>query len=646
MGTRILLNGYPFTIVGVAPPGFSGVEVGESPDVFAPMMMQKELLPGLGSALTQPRSQWLRIFGRLKQGTGTRQAEAELTTLLRRYNQEHWLSGDLKDAGVRRALMEQKIVLLPGGTGISQLRSQYEKPLWVLFSAVAMVLLIACANVASLLLSRAAARRREIAIRLSLGAGRRRLITALFIESLLLALAGAGSGLMLARWMRDVLIRYLPADRTLNVPLDSTILLFTFAAGVGAALLFGLAPAFQSTSVDMAPAIKGEELTIRGARVWFRKGLVVAQMSLSFVLLIGAALFLRSLHNVLTIDPGFAGENILVASVEGGPGLNAPLLEELKHLPGVVSAALADSAPLGVNTGWIVFVPGYTPKTNEPADTPWVGFVSPGYFATMGIPLLLGRDINQHDIAGKRNVMVVNETFARHYFGGENPIGRRLGTKEGEYAWEIIGVAKDSKYTSLREDPIRMMYVPSGPGPWASRSVVHLRTAGDPAALAGALRRKVHDLDKTATVFNVHTVQEELERSVLRDRLVGTVTGVLGAVALLLAVIGLYGLVSYGVARRTREIGIRIAVGAKTANIVRLVVMEACRLLVTGTAIGLAAAWALGRLIKSMLFGIEPADVPTAVAAVVILAMPVLIAACIPARRASRIDPTRALRWE
>ncbi|MGH9631164.1 MAG: ABC transporter permease, partial [Bryobacteraceae bacterium] len=428
VGTRILLNGHPFTVVGVGPPAFTGTEVGESPDVFAPMTMQSVLLPGLGDALAQPRSQWLRIFGRLKQGVDLRQAEAELTTLLRRYNEKHFLGGDVKDAGRRRRLLEQKAVLLPGSTGISQLRTQYGKPLWVLISVVTMVLLIACANVASLLLSRATVRRREIAIRLSLGAARSRLVSQLLVESLLLVAAGAGSGLILARWIRDILIRYLPADRTLTVAMDSSILLFTFAVSIGAALLFGLAPAFQSTSVDVAPAIKGEDVTARPARVLFRKGLVVFQMSLSCLLLIGAALFLHSLHNLLTVDPGFARENILVASVESSPGLDARLLEEVKHLPGVVSAALADSPPLGTHTGWNVYVPRYVPKTSEPRESPSVGFVSPGYFATMGIPLLLGRDMNAHDVIGARNVMVVNETFARHFFGDDNPIGRRLGT--------------------------------------------------------------------------------------------------------------------------------------------------------------------------------------------------------------------------
>ena len=645
IGARILLNERPFTVVGVGPPGFDGTEVGEPADVFAPMTMQEALMPGLGTALTQPRSQWLRIFGKLRSDGGRPQAEAELTTLLRRYNQEHFIDGATK-ADLRRSLMEEKIVLMPGATGLSSLRRGYSMSLWVLTSVVVLVLLIACANVANLMLSRATARRREIAVRLSLGAGRSRLIRQLLTESLMLAVGGAASGLLLARWMRDVLIRYLPADRSLNAPIAPKVLLFTLVLGVGAALFFGLVPALHSTMVDVAPAMKGEEIGAKAARNLFRKGLVVFQMSLSFLLLIAAGLFLRSLHNLLTIDPGFARENILVASVESGPGLDSRLLREVQNLPGVISAALADSPPLGTHTGWNVYVPGYTPKAAELRNSPSVGFVSPGYFSTMGIPLLLGRDIDDRDMLSTGDVMVVNETFAKLFFGGDNPIGRRVGTKEGVYQWEIIGVVKNSKYTGLREGPIPMIYVPPRPGPWASRTVVHLRTSGNAAALASALRQKIQDMDKRAAVFNVHTVQEEVNRSLLRERLVGTVAGLFGGQALALAAIGLYGLTSYGVVRRTREFGIRIAIGAGTESIVGLVVSEALRLLLAGTAIGLVAAWVLGRVVKVMLFGIEPADPLSTVSAIVVLGAAALFAAWIPARRAARVDPMRALRWD
>ncbi|MGC4054449.1 MAG: ABC transporter permease [Paludibaculum sp.] len=646
IGSGILLNGNTFTVAGIAPPGFQGTEVGEPVDVFAPMTMQESLLPGLGKALSQPRSQWLRIFGRLGPGANPRQVEAELTTLLRHYNEENFGLAGLRDSARRQALREQRVVLLPAGTGLSQLRSQYAESLWILSGVVAIVLLIACANVADLLLSRAVARRREIAIRLSLGAGRARLVRQLLIESLLLSAAGSACGLILARWMRDTLTGYLSPAQTLNAALEPGILLFTLLLGTGAALLFGLVPALQATRVDVAPAIKGEELKPKSTPLTLRKGLVVFQMSLSCLLLIATALFLRSLHNLLSLDPGFAREKILVASVESGPGLETRLLNAIRTLPGVTSVALADAPPLGTHTGWNVYIPGYTPTASEPKDSPSVGFVSSGYFATMRIPLLLGRDFDERDSFSNRDVMVVNETFARHFFAGANPIGQRLGTKEGEYPWEIIGVVKDSKYTGLREGPTRMIYAPLRPGPWASRSVVHLRFAGDPASLASALRQRVKELDPASAIFQIHTVQEELDRSLSRERLLGTITALFGGLALALAAIGLYGLMSYGVTRRTREFGIRIALGARTSAIIRHVVSEAFWLMCAGTLIGLAVAWILRQVVAAMLFGIQPADPLSALLAVAVLAGTAFVAAWLPARRAAKVDPVRALRWE
>ena len=495
VGTRILLNGQPFTVIGVAGRGFSGTEVGESPDVYVPMMMQGVILPSLSRALTQARSNWIRIMGRLRPGADVRQAEAELTTLLQAYNQNILQDPDAAKFGpaFRQNLLDQRITLLPGHAGISSLRQEYSRPLWVLMTVMALVLLIACANVANLLLSRAAARRREIAIRLGLGAGRGRLVSQLLTESLLLAVAGALAGLVLARALRDALLTYLPPTQSVTASLNHDVLVFTIVVAGGAALLFGLAPALQSTKIDVVPALKGEEIPAGSVRSFVRRGLVVSQMSLSLLLLIAAGLFLRSLSNLLSVDTGFARDNILVASVDAGSERQMQfypqLLEEVRLLPGVVAAGLADAPPLGTHTGWNIFVPGYLRKSNEPRQSPSVGFISPGYFATMGIPLLVGRDFDDRDVSAKQNVMVVNETFARHYFADENPVGRRVGLADGVYDYEIVAVVKDGKYTGLREDPLRMVYVPYRPGPWASHMVVHLRTRSDLPALAAALRQ-------------------------------------------------------------------------------------------------------------------------------------------------------------
>jgi predicted permease len=649
IGSRILLNEQPFTVVGIAPEGFTGTEVGDAPDVYAPMSMQPVLLPELGKALLEPRSNWIRMIARLKAGVDVRQAEAELTTLLGPYNQDILRSPDAGRFGAawRRNLLNQRITLLPGHAGISSLREQYSKPLWVLMTTTGLVLLISCANVASLLVTRAVARRREIAIRLALGAARRRLITQLLIESLMLACAGGVGGLLLARWLRDVLLTYLPPSRSLAAPLDSGLLLFTAAICTGAAVLFGLVPALQATKVDVTPALKGGPAAPLTGGTGFGKALVVFQMALSCVLLIAATLFLRSLHNLLTVDTGFTRQNILIASINTGirgSGFYLPLIEAARGLPGVLAAAVADSPPLGVHTGWDIHVPGFAPGPNESRDSPSVGFVSPGYFSTMNIPVLNGRDFADRDLGSNVGVMIVNETFAKHFFGAENPVGRRVGLSAGVYDIEIIGVVKDGKYTGLREEPTRMVFVPYRAGPWASRMVLHLRTASDPAAVASALRLKVREIDPNAPLFDIRTVQTELDRSLLRERLVGRITALFGGLALLLAAIGLYGTMSHRVARRTREFGIRVAVGAGTGSILRLVLGEAAWLLACGLALGFAAAWISGRLVSSLLFGIEATDLVSAAIAGAVLTAAALAASWIPARRASMVDPTEALR--
>jgi predicted permease len=651
IGRSIVLNSRPLTIVGVAPPGFAGTEVGQPPDVFVPMMMVETLM-GPGSSLTQLRSNWLRIIGRVKEGVDVRQAELELTSLLLAYNQEILRDPAVQkfDANYRRNLTQQRASLMPGRGGISGLRQRYSQPLAVLMTVMALVLLVACANVANLTLSRAAARRHELAIRLGLGASRARLIAQLLMESLLLAAGGAIAGLVLARVLRDVLLTYLPQEQLLSAPLDVSVLLFTLMLSAGAALLFGLLPAFQSTKVDVAPVLRDGGAG-KSARVPFRKGLVVFQVSLSLVVVLGALLFVRSLQGLMSIDTGFARQNILVASVdlsaERTQEVYLRLLDEVRRVPGVLAAGVADSGPLGTGTGWNIYIPGYVPKANEPRSSPWVGFVSPDYFKTMMVPVLMGRDFDARDLRATGPLkFIVNETFARHYFGAENPVGRMVGLDRDISDIEIVGVVKDTKYTGLREEPIRMVYVPYRPGRSGAQFAIHLRTAGDPLALAPALRQTVKELDRNGPVYNIRTAEEEVGRSLLRERLVATVTTLFGMLALLLAAIGLYGVLSYGVAQRTREFGIRMAIGAGAHSIVALVMREAVWLVGSGIAVGLVAAWALGRIENSLLYGVQPTDPMSAVIALAVLAAAGALAAWVPARRASRIDPIKALRYQ
>ena len=640
VGELIVLNDRPFTIVGIAPDGFEGTEVGESPDVFAPMAMQPVLLPSGGNPLEQPRNNWVRIIGRVKTGVDIRHAEVELTSLQRSYNTDV-----LKD----RDLPGERITLLPGGAGISGLRTRYSKPLGVLMAALLLVLLIACANVANLSLGRAAVRRREIAIRLSLGASRARVIGQLLTESVVLAAAGGVAGLVLARWGRDALLTYLPVDQRLSAPLDSSVLLFTVAVTVITAVLFGLAPAFASTSDDIAPVLKDEQAT-NTSRAPFRRGLVVFQVSLSLVLVVGATVFTRSLNGLLSTETGFARENVLVARIDlptdRSIDVYPRLMEDLKRLPGVIAAAAADSPPLGTDMGWNIYVPGYVTKRNEPSSSPWVKVVSPGYFETMKVAVLRGRGFDERDVSENRNVMVVNETVARQYFPGENPIGRRVGLSEGTYDVEIVGVVRDSKYTGIRDDRVGAVYVPFRPGPWASSLTIHLRTAGSPLAVASAVRTIVARNHSHTPVSNIRTIEAEIGRSLLSDRLVATIATLFGGLALTLAVVGLYSVLSYGVAQRTRELGIRMAIGATTGSIRWLILREAAWVLGVGVLVGVGLIWPLGRVVRSLLFGISATDPASAAIAIFVLLGAGTLGAWIPARRASQVDPIRALRFE
>jgi putative ABC transport system permease protein len=640
IGEQIILNGQPFTIVGVAPKAFDGTEVGQSPDVFAPMAMQPVLLPSGGNPLEQPRNNWLRIIGRVKKDVEIRQAEIELTSLLASYNVDV-----LKD----RNLSHQRITLLPGSAGISGLRTRYSKPLTVLMAVLVLVLLIACANVANLSLGRAAARQKEVAIRLSMGASRARVVGQLLTESALLATAGGAAGLFVARWVRDALLTYVPADQHVSAPLDRDVLLFTMGVTLATVLLVGVVPAFASSRVDVAPVLKDGALSM-SSRARFRRGLVVFQVSVSLLIIVAAVLFTRSLNRLLSTQVGFARENVLVATVDLPTNRSVDvyprLFERLKLLPGVISAAAADSPPLGTNMGWNIYVPGYVPKPNEPAVSPWVKVVSPGYFQTMMVPVLFGRSFDERDVNENRNVMVVNETFAKHYFPGENPVGRRVGLSQGIYDVEIVGVVRDSKYTGIREDRVGAVYVPFRPGPWASTVTLHLRTVGDAISLASAVRTVVREIDPHTPVSDIRTVEDDIGRSLLRERLVATTTTLFGGLALTLAVVGLYGVLSHGVAQRTRELGIRMAVGATTARIRWLVLREAVWVLGMGVVVGLALTWSLARVVNSILFGITATDPPSIGVAIIVLATAVAFGAWIPARRAARVDPICALRYE
>ena len=650
VGSRIDLNGMPLIIVGIVEAGFSGTEIGEAPVVFAPMMMQPALLPYDPQALSQPRNVWLRILGRLGEGVSRAQAEAELTIVMQQFWRQY--APELSAARLR-TLLDQRVTLTAGGAGTSPLRRRYSQPLTILLVVAGLVLLIACANVANLLLTRATGRQREIAVRLALGATRRRLISQLLTESLLLSLIGSAAGLLFARWGRDLVLRFLPQAADVQVTLDGPVLGFSLLLGLSAGLLFGLAPALQATRPDMTPVLKDDNLSGGPKRFNLRRGLVVVQVALSLMLLSGAGVFLRSLRNLEQLDPGFVRENVLVFSLDprlkGYTAVEARLLfdrliERLKLLPGVRAAGVADFAPLGMHTGNTIYVEGYQPRADEPRSDPGVGLVSPDYFATMGIPVIFGREFSARDSAAAPKVAIVNQTFARHYFGNQNPLGKRLGYRDGIFDMEVVGVVRDSKYGGLREEATRMLYLAAAQRPYGG-GVVHVRTAGDAEVLGPLARAEVRALDRDLPVNDLTTVRLELDRALTQDRLVAALSTLFSALALVLSAVGLYGVMSYAVSRRTREIGIRMALGAERGNIARQVLQEVAMLMLAGVLLGLPAAYAVLKLVSGMLFGLSSTDTATTVLAVAVLGLAALIAAWLPARRAARVDPMVALRY-
>jgi predicted permease len=586
------------------------------------------------------------------------------------------LEMEVKEAAFRNASVEARegflknvLDVLPGSQGRSELRGQLEIPILILMGLTAGVLLIACANVANLLIARASARDKEIAVRLALGASRGRIVRLLLVESLVLAVLGASLGVALAYLTDRVVFGLLPSDAaslTLSPNPDLRTLLFTVAVAVSTAFLFGLVPALQSTRPDLAPTLKDQAGSLAGGarQARFRKSLVAVQVALSLLLLVGAGLFVRSLMNLRELGPGFPVERLLAFNLD--PSLNGydverskafyqQLTEDLRALPGVSAAGLARMGILRGNE-WdsSVTVEGHVAAPQEDMS-PHMNAISPGYFAALGAPIVAGRDFTLRDTEQINHgrsatdlvprVVIVNEKFARRFFGNANPLGRRVGFGDDPGTptdMEIVGVVRDIKYASLRDDIPIQMFVPY----LARRSVggmtVYLRTslAADP--IVSAARDRVRKLDPNLPIYDVQTMEQRVTDSLLTERLIAGLSGTFGVLATLLACVGLYGVMAYNVARRTREIGVRMALGAFGRDVVWLVLREALVLL----AVGLPAALALGRYAQSQLFGVHFADPLTLVLAFSTLAVSASLAAVIPARRASRVDPIRALRWE
>ncbi len=662
VGRSVNVNNHPMTIVGVAPKGFNGVEVGSAVDVYVPLAMQQELQPTWGNRLGDWRSRFLTVMARLKDGVTLDEAKAKANLVYAQLLQEDWAHIKGGSDTFKGRFFKKTLELFPGGRGTSGLRDQSGTPLVVLMGMVGLVLLIACANVASLLLTRASSRQKETAVRLALGASRARLVRLQLVESVTLSLAGGLVGLQLAYWVGEALIRALPfqdAARTLSASPDLRIGAFSLGLAVLTGIGFGLVPALRASRSDLAPALKNEATAVVGGGGHFRlrKGLVIAQVALSLLLLIGAGLFTRSLMNLRALDPGFKPDRLYAFDVDparSGQDFTQRVAtlrriqEELDAEPGVASAsAAAVSLMSGSNSSSTVRVEGYESKEGEDMN-PDFNYVAPGFFETLGLPLLAGRDLTDADAQGAPQVAVVNEVFAKRYFKDQNPVGRRLGLgRRGEgYPVEIVGVVRDGKAASLRDEPGRFVYAPYTQEPSVGALTYYVRAKVEPESFGARLRAAVARVDSTLPVTDLKTMKTQISESLFVERMVAALSAAFGLLATVLAAIGLYGVMSYAVAQRTREIGLRVALGADSRSVLMLVLREVAILAAIGIAIGLPGGYGLGKLIESQLFNLKARDPLTYLVATLALVTTALVAGLVPAVRAARVDPMTALRYE
>jgi predicted permease len=658
LNQKVNVNGRPMVVIGVVRPGFHGLLAGGAPELYAPLNMMPQVTPLMDRFLLDRGVRWLNIFARLRPGMSRRQAEAAIDTVYHPIVEEELAQGGrLRNERERGRYLAQRIQLLGAAQGINPLRTQWQTPLFALMAMVGLVLLIACANLAGLLAARAAARQKEIAIRLALGAGRWPIIRQLLLESGVLSVAGGLLGLLVAFWTTRGLLRLVEDEGWLSYAIDLRLLGFAVALSLLTGLAFGLIPALQAARPDLAPVLKGMGASVAAARgqARFRRVLVVAQIALSLLLLVGAGLFTRSLYNLLRVNLGFRAENLLTFEIDPsasgydnqrGLALYRELRERLATLPEVRAVAAASSGPFtGGNSGGSVAVEGYQPKEDEEAGSSWQS-ASPGYFRAMGIPLLAGREFTERDDAAAPKVVIVNDVFARYYFGTQNPLGHHLGHKRTELDCEIVGVVAANKHGNPREAASRYYYFPYAQDERLERLTFYVRTGREGSPIGPQIRRLIQQLDANLPVSNMKSMKVRVEESVFAERLIALLAAAFGALATLLAAIGLYGVIAYTVARRTAEIGVRIALGASRGGVLWLVLREAGLLALAGIAIGVPAALALSRLVRSQLFGITAADPITFAAAGVLLAAIALLAGYLPGRRAARIDPISALRSE
>jgi predicted permease len=658
----VLVSGHPFTVLGVAAPGFHSVVMGDTPDLFAPMTMKAEIRPGV-TDLQDRTSRWLNIVGKLKPGLTREQAEAGINPL--------WYSiraDELKQRGHSSEnfkasfLTNSHLFVRDGAKGFSPLRHEVQEPLLIIMAMVGLVALMACANVGSLLLVRAAGRIREMSVRYALGAKRARVVQQLLVEGLLLGFVGGALGIAIAprvsSWLINTMWSRTSGDLPFSSHPDLRILLFNFSLALLVSLIFSLAPAAQFWRPNLAPALKQQAMTAGSGALRFRRLSVAVQIGLSVLVLVGAGLFVRTLHNLKSLNVGFATDHLVTFGVQPTlagyqpdqtRNLEEQVLKTLAGLPGVQSAAgTTDPELADDNTSNNITLAGYTQKENEDmnVESP---HVSPGYFATMRMTLLAGREFTDQDRDAAHKVAVVNESFARHYFGDpQKAVGHYYGNGGGQVPidTEIVGVVKDAKHTGVRQDITRTIFTPylqrSNPG----AMTFYIRTWQSPEAAEATLRRAMQTLDSKLVLDNFRTMQEQIDEILTTERVIAILASSFGILAVLMAGVGLYGVLAYSTAQRTREIGIRIALGASRASVMRLVLVEVLWLAGISIAIALPASLLLTHAARSQLFGISSSDPMTLVVATLLVALVALASALLPARRAARTDPIVALRYE
>jgi predicted permease len=661
LGRTIQINRIQTAIVGVTPEGFDGaMQAGESPDVSVPLAHHLRFQPDR-AARVQPWYWWIRVMGRLAPGATRAQAAASLQPTFQEAAREGWLAGRSPGSPAGEEIPDAPTLAAdPGGQGENDVRRQYARPLGMLMGLVGLVLAAACANVANLLLARSAARRREIALCLALGASRGRLVRQLFTESVLLAFAGAALGIALAWWGRDLLLALRPfgnASMVLDLPLDARVLGFTIAVTMATALLFGLAPALRTTGVDLTAQFQSGARTIGGGgRSRLRQTLMVVQIALSLVLLVSTGLFVRTLGNLRNVDAGFNRSGLILFRIDATSagytqeqyaGLQARLQEQFERLPGVRAATFSSVALLSrTRQNKRITVPGQAP----PADASRIvntNGLAPNFFTAMELPLVLGRGFTARDDGTAPRVAVVNQAFVNTYLGGENPIGRRIGIGPAAADQvEIVGVAADAKYTELRGVTPATIYLPAlqrldGTANFALRLAAPAQ--GDVPAVLSAIRATVREIDPALPVLNLRTQDEQIERLHAQELLFARLSGLFGLLAVALAAIGLYGLMSHAVIRRTGEIGLRMALGAPPRHVLWMILRESLALVCLGIVAGMAAAYGSARLVATMLFGLSPTDPITYFTVALVLVAIGVLASLLPAHRASRVDPAVAL---